>query len=791
MLSKTEREYLGYYTNPNGKIVLPLSSNVSTAYYLDCEMVITDNGHSVVLVAFGNHMDRYKFKVKPEGVVTDYLTDITGIDKDTEYNMTLTEGINRLKTVISSEDILIGHHLYNDLAALGIYHEKVIDTCMIYHHPDGPPHFYSLKDLARTQLGRSIQDKRHCPEEDGQTVYALVEQFIAYKYIKVSWKYIGNKFIPNLNLVTEAISTDASNIKCVYTRGSRPIGTNRPDSDYDLVAVCNKTCNIVNGTLVKYGNIDVCIYDSDKFKQLIYEQIIWALEAIYCGDDYILKEEIDYRRLHKKYRAEHTELCNSMLRESIGYEASRKISSSKRHFNQKNYRQSCKHAFIAARFADYGRQIVTCDEIISLRTVNWFWEYIIKLSDACTSWINFKGQWIEKYKHIYSEFSKHVRKYKKINNTQTNLKSLIKSMPYALEETSVSCDYKKTVNDLQQLLRNNGIDQLRDRYMINIYQSPSDPSLCLLRYTSKTPDSKFKYVCRGLIFDKSDNWKLIAYPFNNFTSLKENDVRYILEKVDGSFVCLYFNGIWKVSSSSHLDGNCIIGSRVQKKIHFATLFWSIFKSKGYTLSELNKSYCYMFELITPDNPIVIIYEYNDIILLGVRNMVTLDELDINSDEFSIYTKPKLYSDTNIDNINPLFTEGFVIVGQNYTRKKIKTSEYIEKSLMFPLCREVSELNIVKIIQLGEEEELKKYCPQYISLLGKVKELYDKFTDIIQCIYDKHLDIVDRKTFAFSINKYNKVYHKYLYALHSGKNLDIFMSCLPTKSLNKDITITST
>lgn len=797
ILSITEREYLGYYTNPDGKIILPSSgafananaiASASAAFYLDCEMVITDRGYSVVLIAFGNHLERYKFKVQPQGVVTDYLTNITGIDKDTEYDMTLPEAINQLKQVISSQDILIGHHLYNDLDILGIYHEQVIDTCMIYHHPDGPPHFYSLKNLAKIYLGTNIQENHHCPEEDGLTTYALVEQFVSRNYIKVSWNYIGFKFVPDVKLVAEALVIDESYIKCIYTRGSRAIGTNRIDSDYDLIAVCTKTCKIINGTLVKYGNIDICIYDTDKFKKLICEQTIWALEAIYCGRDFILKEEIDYRILHQKYRSEHTELCNSMLKNSIGYEASRKISSSKRHFNQNNHRQACKHAFIAARFCDYGRQIVTSDQIMSLKSVNWFWEYITKLTGK--TWDDFKGQWIEQYKHINSEFSKHVKKYKKINNTianinaniniNINIKSLIKSTPNLVEETDISYDHKSTIRELQQILQNNGVELLQDKYMINIYKSPLEPSLCLLRYTNKTPNSRFKYVCRGLIFDQSYNWKLIAYPFNNFVSSREKDIRYILEKIDGSFVCLYFHDKWMVSSSTHLDGNCLIGSRVQKKIHFATFFWSIFKSKQYKLSELNKSYCYMFELTTPDNPIVIMHDYHDIILLGIRNMMTWDELDIYLDEFSIYTKPRLYSDANVDNIDPLLTEGFVIVGQNYTREKIKTSSYIEKSLMFPLCRKVSNSDIIKIIQLGEQEEFKKYCPQYITQFIKVKSSYDKFIETIKCIYDKHSDIVDRKTFALSISKYNKDYHKYLYALHSGKNLDIFMSGLSTK-----------
>ena len=57
---------------------------------------------------------------------------------------------------------------------------------------------------------------------------------------------------------------------------------------------------------------------------------------------------------------------------------------------------------------------------------------------------------------------------------------------------------------------------------------------------------------------------------------------------------------------------------------FAELFWDIWKNLKYQLPE-EKTLCYMFEMISHRNPIVVMPESESIVLHGARDLKTLTE----------------------------------------------------------------------------------------------------------------------------------------------------------------------
>jgi hypothetical protein len=65
-----------------------------------------------------------------------------------------------LGLLISSDTVLIGHSLENDLIALRIVHTKCMDTAHLYEHPRGFPYRMKLKVLAETHLNWSIQQSQ-------------------------------------------------------------------------------------------------------------------------------------------------------------------------------------------------------------------------------------------------------------------------------------------------------------------------------------------------------------------------------------------------------------------------------------------------------------------------------------------------------------------------------------------------------------------------------------------------------------------------------------------------------
>uniref|UniRef100_A0A7C9EMB8 Exonuclease domain-containing protein n=1 Tax=Opuntia streptacantha TaxID=393608 RepID=A0A7C9EMB8_OPUST len=77
--------------------------------------------------------------------------------------------------LVFKETILIGHSLENDLLALKISHDLVIDTAILYKHPRGHPYKTALRVLARRFLCKEIQDSGngHDSVEDARTAMEL------------------------------------------------------------------------------------------------------------------------------------------------------------------------------------------------------------------------------------------------------------------------------------------------------------------------------------------------------------------------------------------------------------------------------------------------------------------------------------------------------------------------------------------------------------------------------------------------------------------------------------------
>ncbi len=79
----------------------------------------------------------------------------------------------RLLSMIDEQDILVGHSLENDLQALRLVHDKVIDTSVIFRGMNGRK--FSLKHLSNVLLQKKIQDGSHghCSSEDAKAALVL------------------------------------------------------------------------------------------------------------------------------------------------------------------------------------------------------------------------------------------------------------------------------------------------------------------------------------------------------------------------------------------------------------------------------------------------------------------------------------------------------------------------------------------------------------------------------------------------------------------------------------------
>ena len=81
----------------------------------------------------------------------------------------------RLLSLIDENDIIIGHSLENDVRALRLVHENVVDTAVIFRGNNGRK--FSLKHLSNVLLQRKIQagcgSYGHCSTEDAEAALLL------------------------------------------------------------------------------------------------------------------------------------------------------------------------------------------------------------------------------------------------------------------------------------------------------------------------------------------------------------------------------------------------------------------------------------------------------------------------------------------------------------------------------------------------------------------------------------------------------------------------------------------
>lgn len=295
--------------------------------------------------------------------------------------------------------------------------------------------------------------------------------------------------------------------------------------------------------------------------------------------------------------------------------------------------------------------------------------------------------------------------------------------------------------ELQQLIA--------ERY-VSVQRHPT-ADLFIYNYTPKTQYERFwnstTLACRGLILDGASN--VVARPFPKFFNLDElspADIPVapfeVYEKMDGSLGILYWlNNVPQIATR---------GSFTSEQARRATRL--LHDRYAHTFNNLDRSKTYLFEIIYPENRIVVNYgEREDLVLLAVIDTATGRDESLDGTETLGFPVVRRYD--GITDYRTLVSyaddnaEGFVIKFENGLRVKIKLAEYVR---LHRILTGVSNLAIWEYMAAGRslDDILEAVPDEFYAWVKQTKaQLEERYNQIEAECRTNFKDLGDRKTNA--------------------------------------------
>ncbi len=313
----------------------------------------------------------------------------------------------------------------------------------------------------------------------------------------------------------------------------------------------------------------------------------------------------------------------------------------------------------------------------------------------------------------------------------------------------------------------NWLNKLVEDYKIEVVRDRTQENLVSLKYNQiESPMSEpIVQECRGMVvLDNGHDSKILAHPYNKFWNHGEGraveidwTTARVQDKLDGSLSLLYTdeNTNWRFASSGSPRGSGSYG--MGNSVTFGDMFRKVFNDSDMLFpSDTEVTYC--FELVAPDNRIVVMYDKPQLILHGARHRNTEQELSrhVLEQTAKAYNWPivKEWPIGTIDDalkaakdLDPVKLEGFVVVDGNFNRVKIKSPRYV---VLHHMRDKITDRGVIKLWLEGEVEELLVYFPEHAPA---VKKITDQLEDLVLKsfeLYMAHRDLPTRKDYAMMV-----------------------------------------
>lgn len=313
------------------------------------------------------------------------------------------------------------------------------------------------------------------------------------------------------------------------------------------------------------------------------------------------------------------------------------------------------------------------------------------------------------------------------------------------------------------------LNEMVKQGLIRIQKHP-EADLFIYNYSQEVQYNRIwnecSLACRGLIMDGNQN--IIARPFTKFFNLGEmenqiipNESFEVYEKMDGSLGILYW-----------LNDKPFIATRGSFTSEQAIKATEILHSKfAHTIDSLDKSKTYLFEIIYPENRIVLDYgKLESLVLLGIIETSTGNEFPLMDIGFPIVKRYDGLNDLSaLKLLEEENKEGFVVRFKNGYRLKVKFEEY---QRIHRIVTGVSTISIWEFLKEGKamNELLERVPDEFYKWVRQVTdELTNNFKQIEAISKNDFKILEDRKATAlyFQTCKYPAV----LFKMFDNKNYD--------------------
>lgn len=299
-------------------------------------------------------------------------------------------------------------------------------------------------------------------------------------------------------------------------------------------------------------------------------------------------------------------------------------------------------------------------------------------------------------------------------------------------------------------------------------QKHPEYELYIYNYTAKEQYEKtwneITLICRGLILDAA--YHVVARPFPKFFNLGELDELQIpeldfevYEKMDGSLGILYW-----YNDQPYIATRGSFNSVQAKKAN--EMLYGAYKD---CIPKLECNKTYLFEIIYPENRIVLDYGNQEaLVLLAVVETQTGNECLLQDLGFPVVKRyDGIKNIAAIREMNDDTKEGFVIRFADNFRVKIKFKEYLR---LHRIITQISSVNIWEYLSTGQsfEEILEKVPDEFYQWVKKMRtRLLEEYNQIeAQCKQDFKV-LESRKDTALYFLQCT--YPGILFAMLNGKN----------------------